>query len=149
MSTITDTQALDIIHSIMDGTEWSADTLDAIADVVLATERDALHDPHDPRCDTCNRFADQLNGQEWCGVCGSCREHCEDYAGCTPYSAAECKHCERQILDSPDGWIDPEAYGDDSIWRESCQGNTDDPWAPHEPVDTSTAGWAPQTRKGA
>lgn len=34
-----DSEALDRIHKLLDGREWSADTLDAIADVVRSTGR--------------------------------------------------------------------------------------------------------------
>lgn len=36
---MTDTEALDRLAELMSGAEWSADTLDAIADVVRATGR--------------------------------------------------------------------------------------------------------------
>jgi len=36
---LTDTQAMARIHELMDGTEWSADTLDLICNVVLDTGR--------------------------------------------------------------------------------------------------------------
>ncbi len=46
---------------------------------------------------------------------------------------AQCRHCERDIELDSDGWIDPEATGDDSIWRETCDANeTFD--AKHEPI---------------
>lgn len=46
-----------------------------------------------------------------------------------------CCHCERAIVhDSQDGWIDPEATGDDSVWRETCDAH-DTFEARHEPVD--------------
>jgi hypothetical protein len=32
-----------------------------------------------------------------------------------------CRHCDRRIvLDVIDGWVDPEATGDDVTWREGC-----------------------------
>jgi hypothetical protein len=52
-----------------------------------------------------------------------------------------CRHCGRDIIQAssdpygvPDGlWIDPEATGDDSIWRETCDSH-DTFQADHEPV---------------
>ena len=37
---MTDTEAMDAIAAILSGTEWSADTLDEIADVVRSTDRE-------------------------------------------------------------------------------------------------------------
>ena len=37
---LNDHQAMDTIHQIMDASEWSADTLDAIADIVRLTSRE-------------------------------------------------------------------------------------------------------------
>ena len=46
-----------------------------------------------------------------------------------------CQHCEREIVwDHIDGWVDPEADGDDIIWRETCDRH-----------DTFTAEHEPQT----
>lgn len=45
-----------------------------------------------------------------------------------------CQHCERTIVkDETGAWIDPEASGDDSVWRESCDAH-DTFTAEHEPV---------------
>jgi len=45
-----------------------------------------------------------------------------------------CRHCQREV-DLVDGvWIDPEATGDDYIWRESCDRN-ETLTAEHEPDD--------------
>lgn len=47
---------------------------------------------------------------------------------------ANCRHCGRSIVnDQNDGWIDPEATGDDSMWRETCDEH-DTREANHEPV---------------
>lgn len=35
-----DTKAIEAIHKIMDGTEWSSDTLDAIGHVITSTQRE-------------------------------------------------------------------------------------------------------------
>jgi hypothetical protein len=62
----------------------------------------------------------------------------------------ECMHCERVIVPNPDDapglyqWIDPEATGDDSIWRESCDAH-DTFIANHEPrpvFPTAEEAWA-------
>lgn len=31
-----------------------------------------------------------------------------------------CRYCQRRIVLLDGSWIDPEATGDDSIWRETC-----------------------------
>jgi len=44
-----------------------------------------------------------------------------------------CVHCERTVyLDSEGYWVDPEATGDDSIWREVCDANEGSFKADHE-----------------
>jgi hypothetical protein len=44
-----------------------------------------------------------------------------------------CKHCGRDIVEDRRGvWVDPEATGDDSIWRETCDAH-DTFTAEHEP----------------
>jgi hypothetical protein len=46
-----------------------------------------------------------------------------------------CRHCDRRIVWSEDdGWVDPDADGDDLIWRETCDSNHEDRIAAHEPV---------------
>lgn len=47
-----------------------------------------------------------------------------------------CKHCGRGIVAADEGWVDPEATGDDSIWRESCESHEDSFTAEHEPEGT-------------
>jgi hypothetical protein len=48
-------------------------------------------------------------------------------------TSAACKHCQRQIgQDSEGRWVDPEATGDDSVWRETCDAH-DTFTAEHEP----------------
>lgn len=45
-----------------------------------------------------------------------------------------CRHCGRAIVRDDDGrWIDPEATGDDVIWREVCDAH-DTFVAEHEPT---------------
>jgi hypothetical protein len=54
-----------------------------------------------------------------------------------------CVHCERELVQDSDGrWIDPEATGDDSVWRETCDRH-DTFTAEHErDEDPEPAGWA-------
>lgn len=55
---------------------------------------------------------------------------------------ATCVHCSRDIVQDADGrWVDPEATGDDSVWRETCDSNDTDRIAAHEPdpIDTPCA----------
>jgi hypothetical protein len=45
-----------------------------------------------------------------------------------------CKHCGRGIIQNSEGvWVDPEATGDDSLWRETCDSH-DTFIADHEPA---------------
>lgn len=78
-----------------------------------------------------------------CTVCSTvlCDIEADDNLG-TLVSVAEkhvcvtatCRRCGRTIYYNPtDGWIDPEATGDDSIWRETCDENHEDRIAAHEP----------------
>lgn len=43
-----------------------------------------------------------------------------------------CRHCGRRIKQVEGLWIDPEATGDDSVWRETCDAH-DTFMADHEP----------------
>lgn len=46
---------------------------------------------------------------------------------------ATCQHCGRRIIkDGAGRWVDPEATGDDRIWRETCESH-DTITAEHEP----------------
>lgn len=47
-----------------------------------------------------------------------------------------CRHCHRVIVNENGRWIDPEATGDDSVWRETCDAH-DTFVAEHEPDDES------------
>lgn len=50
-----------------------------------------------------------------------------------------CRHCGRGIVkDAGDRWVDPEATGDDSTWRETCDENHEDRIAAHEPLKEAT-----------
>lgn len=44
-----------------------------------------------------------------------------------------CQHCDRAILNEDGLWIDPQATGDDSVWRETCDSH-DTFAADHEPA---------------
>lgn len=47
---------------------------------------------------------------------------------------ATCRHCLRNIVfDMHAGWVDPEATGDDGMWRTTCDSNHGDRIAAHEP----------------
>jgi hypothetical protein len=46
-----------------------------------------------------------------------------------------CKHCGRGIVNDAGFWIDPEATGDDEVWRETCDANHEDRIAAHEPTE--------------
>jgi hypothetical protein len=49
-----------------------------------------------------------------------------------------CKHCQRVIVPGNPGeyaWVDPEATGDDSIWRETCENHDNPPFFEHEPTE--------------
>lgn len=50
---------------------------------------------------------------------------------------ATCQHCGRRILNEDGRWIDPEATGDDSVWRETCESHDTFP-AEHEPTEEAT-----------
>ena len=47
----------------------------------------------------------------------------------------KCKHCHRQIKELNGEWIDPNATGDDEVWRYSCDENEHDIYASHEPQE--------------
>lgn len=48
--------------------------------------------------------------------------------------ASTCRHCGRSIIRDGDRWVDPEATGDDSVWRETCDAH-DTFTAEHEPEE--------------
>jgi len=48
-----------------------------------------------------------------------------------------CAHCQRAIVLVDGAWVDPEAAGDDSLWRETCDSH-DTFVAEHEPVVSDT-----------
>lgn len=45
--TLTDTQALDRIHKLMDGEEWDSDTTSSIEQIILKTGRPKFRDPNE------------------------------------------------------------------------------------------------------
>lgn len=47
---------------------------------------------------------------------------------------ATCRFCDRTIQFVDRLWIDPEATGDDSLWRETCDSNDNDRISAHEPT---------------
>lgn len=53
-----------------------------------------------------------------------------------PRHYERCQHCERAIILDGGIWVDPEATGDDSIWRETCDAH-DTFTAEHEPEEES------------
>lgn len=53
-----------------------------------------------------------------------------------------CQHCERPIVNVNGVWVDPEATGDDSVWRETCDQH-DTFTAEHEPVVAPTVPFDP------
>lgn len=48
-----------------------------------------------------------------------------------------CRHCGRSIANESGVWVDPEATGDDGVWRETCDSH-DTFTAEHEPVADCT-----------
>lgn len=48
-----------------------------------------------------------------------------------------CKHCHRPIVTDNGQWVDLNATGDDSVWRETCDSNDTFP-ADHEPLVFTT-----------
>jgi hypothetical protein len=52
-----------------------------------------------------------------------------------PSVQSTCRHCHRTIVYKGGGrWVDPEARGDDIIWRETCESN-ETFTAEHEPEE--------------
>ena len=49
-------------------------------------------------------------------------------------TTATCRHCERTVQLEDGRWVDPEATGDDSVWRETCDQH-DTFTAEHEPTE--------------
>jgi hypothetical protein len=54
---------------------------------------------------------------------------------CKSCGGATCQHCGRAIFRDTEGrWVDPEATGDDEVWRETCDEH-DTFMAEHEPEE--------------
>lgn len=51
-----------------------------------------------------------------------------------PEEGATCQHCGRAIVNRGGRWIDPNATGDDGVWRETCDAH-DTFTAEHEPEE--------------
>lgn len=43
-----------------------------------------MSDDYEPRCDVCDITCEEVswNNDEWCGECGCCAEHCQQYVDC-------------------------------------------------------------------
>lgn len=60
-----------------------------------------MSDDYEPRCDVCDITCEEVlwNNDEWCGECGCCAEHCQQYEnhhrdempeGCGKWSCRVC-----------------------------------------------------------
>lgn len=58
------------------------------------------------------------------------------------HSLTTCAHCRRSIVKEGGVWIDPDATGDDSVWRETCDAH-DTFVADHEPTGVTASTSAP------
>lgn len=58
---------------------------------------------------------------------------------------ATCRNCNRSVVNENGTWIDPEATGDDIVWRETCEASTTFT-AEHEPDAPSTSTKIIETR---
>ena len=54
----------------------------------------------------------------------------------------KCQHCNREVEQHNGQWIDPQATGDDAIWREVCDSH-DTFTAEHQPMafDAMVSAW--------
>ena len=106
------------------------DNLDALPFADVADpDPDAL--PFGRDCDGCGARADE-DCRPWC-VGEAARADAAVARAREAAETATCRHCGREV-DLVDGrWIDPEATGDDSVWRETCDENHEDRIAAHEP----------------
>lgn len=82
-----------------------------------------------------------------CTVCGFAGADAGGHATATSSVAVQdwigmtrpdtnCRHCHRPIVEVNGAWVDPEATGDDVIWRETCDAH-DTFVAEHEPEEES------------
>jgi hypothetical protein len=79
-------------------------------------------------------FANPLSGDNVLGLGGGTDE---DYEAAQRIPKADsvrdtCRHCGRSIVNDNGTWVDPEASGDDIMWRETCDSH-DTFQADHEP----------------
>lgn len=65
------------------------------------------------------------------------------------HTAAICRHCEREITHEHGQWVDPEAKGDDAVWRETCDSNHESLAAEHEPKERNGGGDRPHLQLAA
>lgn len=86
-----------------------------------------------PAADVESQHADRheyVGSGERCRLCDFTRNHLVHEPDRT------CQHCGRSVVLEDGRWIDPEATGDDAIWRETCDAH-DTFTAEHEPEVTS------------
>lgn len=48
-------------------------------------------------------------------------------------NAPYCRNCGRDVVLEAGVWVDPDATGDDAMWRETCDAS-ETFTAPHEPI---------------
>lgn len=88
-----------------------------------------------PRCHQVCAYWDDEDLDEFGDLLCYCDQ--DDQLSLSAMPSATCQHCQRTIYLHPrDGWINPEATGDDSIWRETCEDH-DAFAAEHEPEETT------------
>jgi hypothetical protein len=82
---------------------------------------------------------DHVDCADACGLAvthdGACRDKPGGSIVCTidNHETQDCRRCGRRIVFEQGRWIDPEATGDDAMWRETCDENRDTVTAEHEP----------------
>lgn len=88
--------------------------------------------PRDIMCGTCGEALAVKRGPDKRPIC----EMCDQTKASEPMPDATCKHCGRTIVQPTSGsrWIDPDATGDDSVWRETCDAH-DTFTGEHEPEE--------------
>lgn len=71
----------------------------------------------------------------YCKTCQDCGLLPLDYDGIEYACHSTCRHCDRRIEFTSNGWVDPDAMDDDAIWYETCPDNHEDRIAAHEPKE--------------
>lgn len=74
-----------------------------------------------------HELSDILEGRDW--------DLLEDFVarrGFDENQADYCRWCDRPIILTSEGWVDPQASGDDEVWRWTCDSH-DTFQAEHEP----------------